>query len=95
MKFIKRYLIWVVLAGILFFLLSYHIILINSSVILLKKSSLSLNYTFFNAKGKEPYKILSIDILRDDGIGDILVERGKISEEKLERLTEKFDAEDE
>jgi len=95
MKFIKRYLIWVVLAGILFFLLSYHIILINNSVKLLKKSSLSLNYTFFNAKGKRPHKILSIDILRDDGIGDILVEMGIISEEELERLTEKYDEENE
>ena len=90
MKFLKKIVIFGIFGGTLFFFLSYHIILIESSVKLLKKSTLTLNYTFFNAKGKTAMNILSVDALRDDGIGDILVEEGRLSEEKLELLMEKF-----
>ena len=38
--------------------------------------------------------ILAIDELREDGIGDILVEKGWISEEKLEALMRKYEEEE-
>ena len=91
MKFAKKLLIWVVAGAIVYFFLSYHIIFIENTVRLLKKSSLTLNYTLFSAKGKTNESILSIDELREDGIGDLLVEEGRLSEEELERLLYKIE----
>lgn len=58
---------------------------------LLKKANLTLDYTFFNTKGKTNESILSIDELREDGIGDLLVEMDRLSEEEKERLITKFE----
>jgi len=93
MRKFKKLIIIAVIGGILYFFLSYHIIIIGSGVRLLGKSSLTLNYTFFSTKGKTNESILSIDELRDDGIGDILFEEGHISEAELERLIKKFEGE--
>jgi hypothetical protein len=91
MKFSKKLAIWIVLGAVFYFLLSYHFIFINNTVKLLRKSSLSLNYTIFSAKGKTNKSILSIDELREDGIGDLLVEMGRMSEEEMERLEAMFE----
>jgi hypothetical protein len=50
-----------------------------------------LNYTVFSAKGKPNAMILSRKELREDGIGDLLVEMGKMSEEEYERLLMKYE----
>lgn len=94
MHFLKKIAIVAVAGAALFFLLSYHFIFVGRSVKLLKKSSLTLNYTIFSIKGKSKENILSIDELREDGIGDLLVEIGMISEREKERLEAKFDEED-
>jgi hypothetical protein len=91
---IKKILIWAVLGGVLYFFLSFHLIFIDSTVKLLRKSSLTLEYTFFNAKGKTNATILSNDDLRENGIGDLLVEMGKMSDEEYERLMRKYEEED-
>ncbi|UCF56970.1 MAG: hypothetical protein JSW15_00315 [Deltaproteobacteria bacterium] len=91
MKFSKKLAIWIVLGAVFYFLLSYHFIFIDNTVKLLRKSSLSLNYTIFSAKGKTNKSILSIDELREDGIGDLLVEMGRMSEEEMERLEAMFE----
>lgn len=86
MVFFKRVLFWAVLGGILYFFLSFHIIYIEKKVKLLRKSELTLEYTFYSADLKTNRTILSVDALREDGIGDLLVEMGRISEEELRRL---------
>jgi hypothetical protein len=91
MKFGKKLLVWVIAGAIVYFFLGYHVIFIENTVRLLKKSSLTLNYTLFSAKGKTNESILSIDELREDGIGDLLVEEGRLSEEELERLLNKIE----
>ena len=91
MKFAKKLLLWVVAGAIVYFFLSYHIIFIENTVRLLPKSSKTLNYTLFSAKGKTNESILSIDELREVGIGDLLVEEGRLSEEELERLLYKIE----
>ena len=91
MEFLKKSVIVIVLGGILYGLLSYHFIIINSSVKVLKKSELTLKYTIFNAKGKTNSQILKIEELWEDGIADILVETGKMSEEELELYKEKLE----
>ncbi|NVM24357.1 MAG: hypothetical protein HWN70_00370, partial [Desulfobacterales bacterium] len=49
---------------------------------LLKKSSFTLEYTIFSAKGKSNKAILAIDILRENGIGELLIEEGLMTEEE-------------
>ncbi len=83
--------IWAIVGAIVYFILSYHVIFIENTVRLLEKSSLTLNYTLFSAKGKTNESILAIDELREDGIGDLLVEEGRLSEEELERLLNKIE----
>ena len=95
MSRIKTFSIWVVIGGILYFFLSFHLIFINNTVKLLKKSKLSLNYTFFSAKGKTNAIILAEEELRADGIGDLLVKMGKMSEAEYDRLWNKYEGSEE
>ncbi len=88
---IKKIFIFGILGGTLYFFLSFHLIFINSTIKLLRKSSLTLEYTIFNAKGKTNATILSNDDLREDGIGEILVEMGKMSEDQYTRLMRKYE----
>ncbi len=91
MKFGKKLLVWVIVGAIAYFFLSYHVIFVENTIKLLKKSSLTLNYTLFSTKGKTNESILSIDELREDGIGDLLVEAGRLTEEELESLLNKIE----
>ncbi|MFO7784451.1 MAG: hypothetical protein ACQET7_14955 [Thermodesulfobacteriota bacterium] len=88
---LKKYLIWAALAAILYGLLSYHIIFIGKSVALLKKSELTLNYTFFSVMSKKNSAIMAIDDLRYNGIGEILVEKGLMTREEYNRYMEKYE----
>jgi len=94
MDFFKKLLLWVILGGILYFFLSYHIIYIGNGLKLLKKSELTLEYTFYSANLKTNRSILSVDVLREDGIGDLLIEMGKISEEEMKILVKEIEAGD-
>ncbi|MBW1862712.1 MAG: hypothetical protein JRJ02_10115 [Deltaproteobacteria bacterium] len=94
MKFRNKIIVFAIIGIVLYFLLSYHFIIIENGVKLLKKSSLTLEYTIYSAKGKTNAMILSIDELREDGIGDLLVEMGKMSEQELELLMLKYEKED-
>ena len=91
MKFHKKLLIWVIVGAVIYSLLSYHFIFVGNTIKLLKKSSLTLEYTLFSTKGKTNKSILAIDVLREDGIGDLLVEEGRLTEEELERLLNKIE----
>ena len=79
---VKNLLLFVVLGAIFYLLLSYHVILTNRSTRLLRKSTFTLQYTFFSTKGKSNKTILAIDALRKDGIGDLLKKEGLMSEEE-------------
>ena len=63
----------------------------DSDVYLLKKSSLHLHYTFFSLSGKRPDTIMKIDYLREDGIGELLVDIGMLTEHERSRLETKYD----
>ncbi len=88
----KGLLLIVVLGAALYFLMSYHIILTNRGTRLLKKSSITLQYTFFSTKGKANKSILAIDALRKAGIGDLLKRDGLMTEEEELRILEALDA---
>jgi hypothetical protein len=91
MKFRKKLLIWAIAGAVVYFVLSYHFIFVENTIKLLKKSSWTLNYTLFSTKGKTNESILSIDELREDGIGDLLVEAGRLTEQELESLLNKIE----
>jgi len=94
MHLLKKAVIFAVIAGVLYLLLGYHYIVIDKSVRMLKKSEYNLKYTFFSTKGRSVESILSIRELWDDGIGELLVEEGKISEEYLEMYKYKIEGEE-
>jgi hypothetical protein len=96
-KRIKQY-IWIAIAGVCaYFLLSYHFVFNGwTDVTLLKKAHLSFNQTFVNIKPGEfrgPEDILRIDVLREDGIGDILVEKGHLTDEERWELETYYESE--
>jgi hypothetical protein len=85
----KKVTLFIIAAAVFFFLLSYHIIIIGRDITdirLLKKSTFTLEYTIFSIKGKSNKAILAIDILRENGIGDLLIEEGLMSEEEEARI---------
>ena len=94
MVFFKKLLLWAIIGGIIYFFLSYHIIYIQKSVKLLKKSELTLEYTFYSAGLKTNKTILLVDALREDGIGDLLVEMGRMSEEEMKSLVKQIEGDD-
>lgn len=85
MSFKKKLTFLIIGGAILYFLLSYHIILTGrgiGNIRLLKKSTYTLEYTIFSTRGKSNKKILSIDALREDGIGELLKKEGLMSDEE-------------
>lgn len=95
MALLKRIIFWGILAGIFYSLLSFHFIYFGGTdVKLLRKSELSLNYTFFSVTSKSNEWIMSKKPLRRDGIADLLVEAGRMSEAERERILNKYEYED-
>ena len=81
----KKVFLFIIAGALLYFFLSYHIIIIEGdprNVRLLKKSSLTLQYTFFDTRNRTNKSMLSIDTLREAGIGEILIEEGLMTEEE-------------
>lgn len=89
-KGLKKLVIWVVILACGYFILSYHFIFIGSDLRLLKKSKLTLEYTVFSTQGKSIESIMNVDDLRKDGIGDLLVEAGKITQDQLDAILEMY-----
>jgi hypothetical protein len=95
MTFGKKIAFWGTLAALLYVLLSYHFIFEKISLLsppqLLKKSKLTLNNTFVSLHGKSNEAIVAMDDLREDGIADLLVEMGRLSEEQKELLMYRYE----
>jgi hypothetical protein len=91
MKRLKKLLLWVAAGFALYFLLSHHFIWIGNSIKLLEKPELTLDYTLFSAKGKKVESIVAIPELRRDGIGQLLVEEGRLTQDQLETLMDRFE----
>jgi len=87
---LKKLIIWAVILLCGYFILSNHFIFIGSSVQILKKSRLTLEYTLFSTQGKSVESIMNVDVLREDGIGRLLVEKGMITEDKLATILERY-----
>jgi hypothetical protein len=93
LKTIRNYILIVIIAYGVYFVLDHHFIIDGKNFYLLKKSEITLSYTFYNIQDRKIESIMKIDALRNDGIGDLLVELGMVTEEKKNKLEAKFDAE--
>jgi hypothetical protein len=91
---IKKYLLIGLAATVFYFILSNHYIVDGRDVYLLKKSSLHLHETFVSISNERPETILKNDVLREAGIGDLFVELEIMTEEEMNRLVSKYDAEE-
>ena len=93
--FVKKCFVFAFLGVLFYFLLSYHIIIVGEGINfrLLKKSKYTLQYTIFSTKGKSDYQILAVDTLREDGIGNLLIEEGLMSEERQEAILNRLNTE--
>ena len=89
-KSLKKLVIWAVILTCGYFILSNHFIFIGKDLRVLKKSHITLEYTLFSTQGKSIESIMDIDELRKDGIGKLLVAAGKITEDQLEVILEKY-----
>lgn len=92
MKKMSSYILLALLGAAGYFLLNYHIIFSGVTVKLLNKSKLTSEYTFICASNKSVESLMRIDTLREAGIGKVLVEMGRLSEEERESLEHKFDS---
>jgi hypothetical protein len=87
---IKKYAIGGVLLLIGYFLASNHVIFYEKKVNFLEKSYLTYEYTFFNLTDKDPEDVMRIDNLREDGIGDLMVDLGLLAEFEKQSLESKY-----
>ena len=89
---IKGYLLIAAAGAAVCFLLSHHVIFygqdasVIKNIYLLEKSKLNLHYTFFSLHQKKPEAVMKIKQLREDGIGDLLVELGLLTQQEKNRL---------
>ena len=89
---IKKYILYGILAAGLYVLLAYHFIHCGGlTVKMVKKAEPNLHYTFYSIENKRPETIMAIDSLRENGIGDILVEMGMLTEEEKDELEYEYD----
>jgi hypothetical protein len=95
MYFLKKILFFAVIAAAVYFLMSYHYIFIGKQMKMLKKSEFTLKYTFYSVKGRSNESIMAIKDLYKDGIGQLLVDEGQMSEDELNKYRTKMDEEGE
>lgn len=90
---LRNYFLVALAAGFFYFLLNHHIIIFAyNDFKLLKKIEPTLEHTFVSLKQAHPMKLLKIDPLRDAGIEEVMLERGMLTEQRLNKLLDIIDS---
>lgn len=96
MNFLKKVITIAVICAIGYLILGYHYIILDGPIPhMLKKSKLTLKYTIYSTQGKEMNRVMSVPQLWNDGIGDLLLKEGKITEDELEAQKQKMEGDEE
>lgn len=97
---IKQYAVIGAVIYAFYFLLGHHFIVTSfdsldalKDIKILKKNELTLKYTFYSLSQASPEKTMRIPELREAGIGEIMVNLGMVSPEKLNDIERKIDME--
>ena len=90
---IKHYILIAAAIGAFYYLLSHHFIMTSwTDFDVLEKSELTLANTFCSVKQVSPEQLLGMEDLREAGIGEWMVERGMLTQQKLDYILRKLDA---
>ena len=89
---IKQFLFIAAFLGVLYFFSAYHIVLHHQDFTLLQKPYLTLEYTFVSLNKRDAEDVLGDELLREAGIGEILVDLGRMSEDRRQALEMKYEA---
>ena len=90
---LKQYVLIALAVGAFYFVLSHHFIFFSfKDFSLLKKQKLSLEYTFYSLQQHSPYDTLRIEPLREAGIENILLDRGMVTEQRLDQILDQIDS---
>lgn len=88
----KQYFLFGLAIAVFYYLLNYHFIIFSyNDFEILRKSEPTLEYTFFSLKQANPVEILQIDALLDAGIEDVMLDRGLITEQRLDQIFEQIE----
>jgi len=79
----------VIVAG--YYLMGHHIVFFGWQPKTLKKATFTFEDTFSSTTGMNNRQILGHETLRRAGIGKLLVQMGRMSEEELKSLMSQFD----
>ena len=72
----KTLIILIIVAALVFGILNYHFILLDSSVKILKKTDMTFSNTFVDARGTNKYKLILNPSLVKAGIKDLFTDEG-------------------
>ncbi len=88
---LKTYFWFALVLGGFYFLLSHHIIFTSfTDYDILKKEELTLKYTFFSLRQVSPETALRAEALRDAGLGELMVEKGMLTQERLGEILKRI-----
>jgi hypothetical protein len=95
MHFFKKILVIAIVCAIGYVILGFHYIIVDKPMpLVFKKGKLTLQYTIVSTKGKDLKKVMAIQELWDDGIGEEFLKAGLIKEGELEQMRQKMAGED-
>ena len=87
----KKSLVFIALGAVLYIALTHHFIILDGRLKTLPKSKWSLDYTIYSTHGQTPAVMIAIEDLRRDGIAELLLEAGKLTEGQMEFLLSKYE----
>ena len=87
---LKSIVFWGAVIGTGYYLMGHHIVFFGWEPKTLKKAKFTFEDTFTSTTGLNNRQLLSLETLRRAGIGRLLVQKGRMSEEELESLMAQF-----